>query len=608
MPEPTEHVSESSSSRYLDQQLEQLASSVPDLAATLGTQEEEDNNYDNVNFLRAQLLEDDESDAYDDSRDRQRRMRRVVETISDAMVPPRVYTPAQLEELGNRQDHTYNGWAPGATSDDERPDQSSAALLDEHVLRRDEHLRERMRLRRIRDATHSEWRDLVASDATMQEHRGQSHFADNSVGGIPTVNESSLRTTALLQAVRRNPQFSARSRNELQRYILDRERGDDRDRTTPALRHQEPQSALSPSQRRQIQREATLRQDMQNHRDLLVEHQQHRNYLEEQLRQQRHGLAPPSENRRRRYWQTPNVCKASEKSPVDNAIRYLGQLCSCESDQEARETAEEIGFDPEDFDERISGRGIFLTDSQLVPPPPHTSWLQIGSVLSGTQHGASPSSLPSYTPLMPPSIYRARTRNPHFGSLPPRDPSPVRHTPSVNTEAERWPVKVTIHSIDYDSMTLSGTMEAFNVPDQSSPTKESSITTYLEGEIIDFNAFTLETKSFKAGTSVDGLYWRKLPPFRDLSDDETMVQRILSKVWLREELMEKWVLMRWKEKCFVKPSDAQTALTISGFYYVSLRRADGQIEGLYYDPHSNPYQHLSLTPEKGRMFPVYTFQ
>ena len=61
------------------------------------------------------------------------------------------------------------------------------------------------------------------------------------------------------------------------------------------------------------------------------------------------------------------------------------------------------------------------------------------------------------------------------------------------------------------------------------------------------------------------------------------------------------------EKCFVKPADAQTALTISGFYYVSLRRADGNVEGLYYDPQSNPYQHLSLKAEKPTM-PAHTFR
>ena len=89
-------------------------------------------------------------------------------------------------------------------------------------------------------------------------------------------------------------------------------------------------------------------------------------------------------------------------------------------------------------------------------------------------------------------------------------------------------------------------MEAFDVPDKNSPTKVSSITTYLEGEIIDFDTFTLETKTFKADTRTDGMYWRKLPPFKDLNDDEAMARNLLSQEWLRKELMEKWILMRWK--------------------------------------------------------------
>lgn len=61
------------------------------------------------------------------------------------------------------------------------------------------------------------------------------------------------------------------------------------------------------------------------------------------------------------------------------------------------------------------------------------------------------------------------------------------------------------------------------------------------------------------------------------------------------------------EKCFVDPSDAESALTISGFYYVSLRRSDGHIEGLYYDPSSTPFQHLTLDPEGRKCFPAYQF-
>ena len=492
-------------------------------------------------------------------------MRRAV----DAIAEPRVYTPAQLAELGSLSSFSdrisqqeYQGWAPG-TSDDEqenRPEdrvvsRSSAALLDEHVLRRDEHLRERMRLRRLRDATQLEWRDYVPSEAASQASspRERLHSVENETGGIPSVTESSLRTTALLQAVRRNSQWAALSRNELQRYILDRERGDERDRASSTRPNESSNANLSQSQRRQLHREATVRQEIQMHRDLMSEHQQHRAQVEEQLRQQRQNLAQPSENRRRRYWHTPSPCPPSERRPVDEAMKYLERIRFCESDQEGLESAEEAGLDPGTCCPKDPQD--FLLNIRTVPPLPQSSWLRVGAVLSGTQHGANSSSLPSYTPLMPPLTYRARARNPHFGSHPPRSTSPFHHAPYLAPSAvesssafgeDRWDVKVTVDSIDYSAMTLSGTMEAFDVPDKNSPTKVSSITTYLEGEIIDFNIFTLETKSFKSDTRVDGMYWRKLPPFKDLIDDEAMAKNLLSQEWLRKELMEKWILMRWK--------------------------------------------------------------
>ncbi|CAD6585450.1 MAG: hypothetical protein ASARMPRED_002166 [Alectoria sarmentosa] len=583
MPEAREQLSGATGSTPYLQQLARLASPVPNFAATLTTQAEQDAEDANVSFLRTEVPDIQASRLRDDAGESRRRMRRAV----DAMAEPRIYTPAQLEELGSLSTYSdrmsqqvYHGWAPG-TSDDEQENRhegpfvsrSSAALLDEHVLRRDEHLRERMRLRRLRDATQLEWRDHVPSESVTQipSPQQRTYSVENEPGGIPTVTESSLRTTALLQAVRRNPQFSARLGNELQRYILDRERGDERDRTSSARSNEPSNSNLSQSQRRQLHREATVRQEIQQHQNLIAENQQRRQ-LEEQLRQQRHNLAQPSENRRRRYWHTPSPCPPSEKRPVDEAIKYLERLRSCESDQEGLESAEEAGLGPEEcFPKDLRD---FLSNIRIIPPPPESSWLKIGAILSGTQHGASPSSLPSYTPLMPPSTYRARARNPHFGSHPPRDISPVRHAPYFATSAsepsstlveERWDVKVTVDSIDYSTMTLSGTMEAFDVPDKNSPTKVSSITTYLEGEIIDFNNFTLETKSFKADARVDGMYWRKLPPFKDLDDDEAMARNLLSQEWLRKELMEKWILMRWKEKCFVTPSNPDTALTISGW-------------------------------------------
>ena len=616
-------------SPYLEE-FAQLASSVPDLAVTLTTQAEEDAEDDNISFLRSELLDEDESNTADDVSESRRRMRRAV----NALLEPRVYTPAQLHELGDPQEPTYSdrtlrpgyhGWAPGASDEQEdnslgplpAPSQSSTALLDEQVLRRDEHLRDRIGLRRLRDTTQPAWRESLPSLESMS--RENSPPVENAPDPASIITETSLRATALLQTLRRNPQITARSRNELQRYILDRERvghgNEDRDRATATRLNEASASNSSPSQRRQMHREAAMRHELEHHRVLLADHQTRRNQLEAQPRQQRQGYVPTAEIRRRRFGHTPSPCPPNGKISIDDAIRYLERLRLCESDEEARETAEDGGFHPEEG----SGekRHDFLLDTTGIPPPPESSWLRAGGILSGHQH-ATPAypGLPSYTPLMPPSTYRARTRIPGLGPPLQRTTSPTGISPQIPVPSadrspgpeERWPVRLTIQGIDHSTMTLSGIMEAFNVPDKTSPTRFSSITTFLEGEIIDFNNFTLKTKSFTAGTRVDGIYWRKLPPFKDCTDDDAMVRNLISKEWLRKELMEKYILMRWKEKCFVRPPQ-QSALTISGFYYISLRREDGCVEGLYYDPGCTPYQHLSLVPEtRIKTFPAYKFQ
>lgn len=54
------------------------------------------------------------------------------------------------------------------------------------------------------------------------------------------------------------------------------------------------------------------------------------------------------------------------------------------------------------------------------------------------------------------------------------------------------------------------------------------------------------------------------------------------------------------ERCFISESDAGWGLTISGYYYIAMKRSTGQIDGLYYDPGSQPYQQLSMMPEGTR--------
>lgn len=203
----------------------------------------------------------------------------------------------------------------------------------------------------------------------------------------------------------------------------------------------------------------------------------------------------------------------------------------------------------------------FILDTSIIGPPPQSSWLMIGAVFSGSQRAANSSTLAGYrgyqssanqnsspapqssTNAVPSLVGSdaARVARPNQASQPSLNELPQRRSDGD----ERWPVKVTIHSVDYDSMTLSGTMEAFNVPDKTSPTRESSISTFLEGEILDFKRYTLETRSFKANAHVDGTYWRELAPFNNLAEEE-MVKALVSKKWLTEELSKKWILMRWK--------------------------------------------------------------
>jgi len=220
--------------------------------------------------------------------------------------------------------------------------------------------------------------------------------------------------------------------------------------------------------------------------------------------------------------------------------------------------------------------------------------------------------------------------------------------PLASPHLDNWPVKVTIHAVDYDTMTLAATMEASNVPSQppsysriissanNTPSSNepqqprmSSIITYLEGEILDFRTHSFLTESFKSSTATDATYWRKLEPFASLSTEE-LVHKLVSRRF-QAELAEKYVLMRWKERCFVRPNgggrvreNGETwrrrrdeememgedgcGLTISGFYYVCLRRGDGEIEGLYQDPQSSPYQHLKLRPVGRGIFPVWQFR
>ncbi|KAL2822527.1 vacuolar import and degradation protein-domain-containing protein [Aspergillus granulosus] len=394
----------------------------------------------------------------------------------------------------------------------------------------------------------------------------------------PQNETSGSATETLLQSIQRQPRFS-RTRT-LHDYLLDREGASQH----VGQSQERLPAASSPRAYRFLPGGRSEPHRLLTHNDLRARVSAHR---------QMHLENPPSPR-------------------LKETIRYLDRLRYSNSFEESLTSAAAGGFVQLDF--LAWDEDDFILDTASISPPPECSWLRPGMTFSGFQRAASGASI-----VLPQQGSSSSSNDPVIvnGS----DQSRIsvqtangrRYLAShvYNTGSgkdENWPVKVTIHSINTQDMTLSGTMEAYNIPDKTSPSHDAHIVTFLEGEIIDFNTHTLETKNFKADAEIDSTYWRELQPFKNLTDEE-MTRNLVSRKWITEELCKGWILMRWKERCFITPTDARQGLTISGFYYISLHRESGHIEGLYYDPGSSPYQQLSLKPETKKMIrPSYNFR
>lgn len=517
-------------------------------------------------------------------------------------------------------------------------------------------------------------------------------------------SEPSLRSQAVLQSVRRHPRFSARSREYMQRYIMDRERyshdSDERERW-----HEQRTRAAGSATNWPSPPGAT---DAERYEFSRLAWQSH----------PRSSLEQPSSDRaqrayRRSYLENPSRERVVDPTPepslwLQQTITYLAKLRDCVDYEDALSHAVDASFLTKEF--FGDGQDDFLWDLDAIPRPSETSWLSPGAVFAGSQHATSGYAWPlrpretetretggsSYVPR---SSWRS-IANAGSESLSLSDSrrrmlarlegegtnlNSTANQPRQGGPPDRWPVKVTIHSVDYDKMTIAATMEAYNVPsynasysniisaananansqslnrarrneqdsvmtDSHTPhlpilPRTSSITTYLEGEILDLTTHTFLTESYPSQRTTDATYWRKLEPFAHLSTDDDMVRTLVSQRRMRE-LGEKYILMRWKERCFIPKSStspsqppagasatrdasgvwdgarpwmnngdgvmAETGegcgLTISGFYYVCLRRSDGAVEGLYCDPESSPYQHLRLNRVGGGNFPTWSFR
>ncbi|KAF8418193.1 vacuolar import and degradation protein-domain-containing protein [Tirmania nivea] len=274
---------------------------------------------------------------------------------------------------------------------------------------------------------------------------------------------------------------------------------------------------------------------------------------------------------------------------IEETLKYLEKLRRCNSIGESLRLALASGFTRDtawlSYDGCDCSFDDFLLDTKMLKAV-KTSWLDIGGTFWGSQTtlaslGSSNLASEAYSP-------------------------------------NRWTVKVNISGIDYDNLNLNGTMEAYADWERHAEIHSHNhtnntmtpIITYLEGEIIDFRTHTLQTTSYTSTITDDALYWQKLEPF-SYYEPATLMQLLTSKMFL-EKLMGEYVLMRWKEKCFIKGGTGGSVstgglLTIGGFYFVSMRRSDGAVRGFYYDPKSTPYQELVLKPRK-RVFPTYDFR
>ncbi|KAL1923052.1 uncharacterized protein VTP21DRAFT_9428 [Calcarisporiella thermophila] len=172
-----------------------------------------------------------------------------------------------------------------------------------------------------------------------------------------------------------------------------------------------------------------------------------------------------------------------------------------------------------------------------------------------------------------------------------------------STEVE-WRTRATIISVDSSSGHISGIMEMSNVPNV-----QGTIVTHWEGEVIDFSRGSLLTQNWGASLDTDLIYWRRLMPFKNM--DKRDFARCVSDPTVSQKMSKDYVLMRWKENFFESEDMTHSnLLTISGFYYISMRREDGCVEGYYWDPNSSPYEYLTLVPEyqgEGISFPTFSF-
>lgn len=641
--------------------------------------------------LWADEAREDRSNAENEQRER---LQRVLARLSRRH-------PSAAPSYGDRaplptQQSLYD-WAPQDQADDE---QGLEDILGE--------------LRRQHPGTHSDILEFLGRRQLIRQRESEDDAARTRLRTQQSRNEpsttaerrnESLRSAAIMQNARTSVRSPSGTERML-RYLRNRERTGQRNEgereDAEDMTSTPPRSAIPPASSSGSRYESnrlawqTRQPSFQNGRNQDAA-------SDREARRDNDARARTDAYRRGYLAENPAADRTSPTSPpspfLEDAVAYLDCLRACSSYEDSLSAAVDHGLALKDF--FADNHDDFMTSTCQCPAPPPSSLLQPGAVFEGTQNTASPrdSEDTAYRSLgLGSSSMYANDASRAFDATRPwlshTPTSPPTYTGRMNDPwsnsykpfQDRWPVKVIIQAVDYEKMTMAGIMEAYDVPTTtnsvailasssfsrtnqpvSTPHSEPSyqhstvskrafpITTYLEGQIIDFSTHSFltpapgQSSSFRGeGTTLprhqaqeitfpptsavtDAANWRNLPPFNTMKSDEEVARTLLSRSRM-QAIMAEWIFMRWKERCFIHlksdschrhehvPSngvlplgegddtDTGHGLTISGFYYVSLRRSDGKIEGLYFDTKTSPYQHLRLESKRSGMHGAWQFK
>ncbi|OTA34694.1 hypothetical protein BTJ68_05332 [Hortaea werneckii EXF-2000] len=274
---------------------------------------------------------------------------------------------------------------------------------------------------------------------------------------------------------------------------------------------------------------------------------------------------------------------------LENAMKYLSDLRSCHSYEDALSAAIDHGLATKEFfadkhDDFVMDLHGHEEDSEEHSFP-WSSWLQPGTVFDGHQYamnGTGSSSIAHNVEQINPHYHSSSSRSafdhppgstrvavppapfdatrPWLSHIPPSHPSHFDGRSTTSISDDQWPVRVVINSVDPEKMTLQGTMEAYDVPQHPQPhyilTGGTNNANPSSGPTTGPHPTLPRNETPYTTLPTDPVFPPTTPvSMRGIGREKIemeMARLLLSKSRWKREVMDRFVCMRWKEKCFVE--------------------------------------------------------